>query len=83
MKKKNISKNLKKTGWKNIVKNIQTEDGVAYLEEDVSDGIQKANKEVEKKKKEKKEARQRSCRAVVRLQFKKGFLGVVKVTYCL
>ena len=87
MKKKNISKNLKKTGWKNIVKNIQTEDGVAYLEEDVSGGIQKANKEVEKKKKEKKkekkEARQRSCRAVVRLQFKKGFLGVVKVTYCL
>lgn len=80
MKKKNISKNLKKTGWKNIVKNIQTEDGVAYLEEDVSGGIQKAKKEV---KKEKKEARQRSCRAVVRLQFKKGFLGVVKVTYCL
>lgn len=52
---------------------------MAYLEEDVSGGIQKANKEVEKKK----EARQRSCRAVVRLQFKKGFLGVVKVTYCL
>lgn len=83
MKKKNISKNLKKTGWKNIVKNIQTEDGVAYLEEDVSGGIQKAKKEVKKEKKEKKEARQRSCRAVVRLQFKKGFLGVVKVTYCL
>lgn len=56
---------------------------MAYLEEDVSGGIQKANKEVEKKKKEKKEARQRSCRAVVRLQFKKGFLEVVKVTYCL
>ena len=50
---------------------------MAYLEEDVSGGIQKAKKEV---KKEKKEARQR---AVVRLQFKKGFLGVVKVTYCL
>ena len=53
---------------------------MAYLEEDVSGGIQKAKKEV---KKEKKEARQRSCGAVVRLQFKKGFLGVVKVTYCL
>ena len=53
---------------------------MAYLEEDASGGIQKAKKEV---KKEKKEARQRSCRAVVRLQFKKGFLGVVKVTYCL
>ena len=56
---------------------------MAYLEEDVSGGIQKANIEVEKKKKEKKEARQLRCRAVVRLQFKKGFLGVVKVTYCL
>lgn len=54
---------------------------MAYLEEDVSGGIQKANKEVEKKKK--KEARQLRCRAVVRLQFKRGFLGVVKVTYCL
>ena len=56
---------------------------MAYLEEDVSGGIRKAKKEVKKEKKEKKEARQRSCRAVVCLQFKKGFLGVVKVTYCL
>ena len=56
---------------------------MAYLEEDVSGGIRKAKKEVKKERKEKKEARQRSCRAVVRLQFKKGFLGVVKVTYCL
>ena len=35
-------------------KNIQTENGVAYLEENVSGGIRKAKKEVKKEKKEKK-----------------------------
>ena len=51
------------------------------MEEDVSGGIRKAKKEVKKRKERKKEARQRSCRAVVRLQSKRGFLGVVKVAY--
>ena len=59
---------------------------MAYLEENVSGGIRKAKKEVKKEKKEKKEkkkARQRSSRAVVRLQSERSLLGVVKVTYCL
>ena len=59
---------------------------MAYLEENVSGGIRKAKKEVKKEKKEKKEknhARQRRCRAVVRLQSERSLLGVVKVTYCL
>lgn len=52
---------------------------MAYLEENVSGGIRKAKKEVKKRKK--KEARQRSCRAVVRLQSERSLLGVVKVAY--
>lgn len=56
---------------------------MAYLEENVSGGIRKAKKEVKKRKERKKEARQRSCRAVVRLQSERSLLGVVKVTYCL
>lgn len=55
---------------------------MAYLEEDVNGEIRKAKKEVKKERK-KKEARQRSCRAVVRLQSERSLLGVVKVTYCL
>lgn len=47
------------------------------MEEDVSGGIRKT------KKKEKKEARQLRCRAVVRLQSERSLLGVVKVAYCL
>ena len=56
---------------------------MAYLEEDVNGGIQKAKKEVKKRKERKKEARQLRCRAVVRLQSERSLLGVVKATYCL
>lgn len=54
MKKKNISKNLRKLAEKISEKNIQTENGVAYLEEDVSGEIRKAKKEVKKRKERKK-----------------------------
>lgn len=37
--------------------------------------------EKKEKKRKKKEARQLRCRAVMRLQSERGFLGVGKVTY--
>lgn len=82
MKKKNISKNLK-----NLLKKYRKKcsdgkwNGISGRE------CKRRNPESEKRgkkrKERKKEARQRSCRAVVRLQSERSLLGVVKVTYCL
>ena len=59
---------------------------MAYLEEDVDGGRGRAKKAKAaerwmRKKEEKREARQRSCRDVVRLQSERGFLCIGKVTY--
>ena len=45
-------KKSKKTGKKNIRKNIQTEDGMAYMEEDVDDGRGRAKKAKAARRKE-------------------------------
>lgn len=42
---------------------------------------EKKEQKKEEKRKRKREARQRSCRAVVRLQSERGFLCVGKVAY--